>query len=110
MASGARCSGGGKLSDSRAQPVHKAIHSSARVRDRVTNPDCSARPKAEENIGGACFSLPGEHSSPCPSCARMHKAEPYATGPPQTTKAAGVTLRVTQAALERWGVGRISSS
>src|ERR1035438_2449421 len=25
-------------------------------------------------MGGACFSLPGERSSPCPSCARMHKA------------------------------------
>src|ERR1035441_3501999 len=42
MASGARCSGGGKLSGSRAQPMHHAIESSARVRDRVTNPDCSA--------------------------------------------------------------------
>src|SRR5450759_2369618 len=44
---GARCSGGGKLSGSRVQPAHQTIASSARVRDRVTNPDCNAPKKTK---------------------------------------------------------------
>src|ERR1035438_8374633 len=60
MASGTRCSGGGKLSGRRAQPVHKAIESSARVGDRVTNPDCSARGFAPNDEGAwGCVANPG---------------------------------------------------
>ena len=40
--SAVRCGGGGKLSGSRVQPVQIASESTARVRDRVTNPDCNA--------------------------------------------------------------------
>ena len=52
IGSGTRCSGGGKLSGSRAQPVHHAIESSARERDRVTNPDCNARKAGPRNDEG----------------------------------------------------------
>src|ERR1035438_8900580 len=87
MARGTRCSGGGKLSGSRAQPVHHAIQSSTRVRDRVTNPDCSARPKAEEKRSSQAKApappttshlpaLVGHASAGFPAAAGLNEEEP----------------------------------
>src|ERR1035441_572207 len=61
-------------------------------------------------IGGACFSLPGERSSPSPSFARMHKAEPYATGSRAVSRRGGMAPKYVARAAILVGTGVVAGT